>query len=488
MMNKMQRVVNFKIFPYIFWASLFFISFSLHYRIFTLDIIGVHVWRQTLTQSVIDNFVEMDFNILNPHLNDLYYPNGIFRMEFPLAQWICALFIKIFGYNVLVTRIVFYVMSWLSVIGVFQLTQVLFKNKISSYIATWCFAFSPIIYYYSVNPLPDNLALCFSIWSIYFFINYLDSNKLNHFILSCLLLGLATATKLPFILFGAMYLAPFWLTYKTHQKTKIHFLFIPFLFCLPALIWYGFAMQHWTAHGVISGITDSNSSLYALFDILQFNLISTLPELLINYATLPLFIIGLFISTTLLKFNNKTHLSLFLIAVSCSIYFFYEMNIIAKIHDYYLFPFLPIIFILVAKGINYLITSNTNYKLFIFLAILISPITAYLRCNNRWDVTTPGFDIGYTKHKNEIKSIIQPNTKIIIYGDKSSCIVLYQIHAKGWNYCDLALLKKDLLPNIKKGAQFLITHTNSIDNFKQNNKHIDSLIFNKNNIKIYRLK
>ena len=88
MVFKLQQIVNKNWFLPVFFGLAVGISIFQHYRIFSQDLIGYHVWRQTQTQTVIENFVYEDFNILNPRINDLYYEDGIFRREFPLAQWI----------------------------------------------------------------------------------------------------------------------------------------------------------------------------------------------------------------------------------------------------------------------------------------------------------------------------------------------------------------------------------------------------------------
>ena len=44
------------------------ISLVMHYEHFEKDLISIHTWRQTQTQSTIVNFYEEDFNIFNPFI------------------------------------------------------------------------------------------------------------------------------------------------------------------------------------------------------------------------------------------------------------------------------------------------------------------------------------------------------------------------------------------------------------------------------------
>jgi hypothetical protein len=140
------------------------ISFLLHFHVFNLDLIGIHVWRQTETQTVINNFYRGDFNILNPHVNGLADTDQLHRMEFPLMQWIIALLYKIFGPHIAVTRLTIFTIGMCSVYGMFVFCSNIFNNKGLAALAAWCFNFSPVFYYYTVNPMPDNLALCGGVW------------------------------------------------------------------------------------------------------------------------------------------------------------------------------------------------------------------------------------------------------------------------------------------------------------------------------------
>lgn len=66
------------------------VSFLMHYKHFSKDLMSIHVWTQTQTQSTINSFYEEDFNILNPRRNDRGDTAGFLRMEFPLMQWTVA--------------------------------------------------------------------------------------------------------------------------------------------------------------------------------------------------------------------------------------------------------------------------------------------------------------------------------------------------------------------------------------------------------------
>ena len=85
------------------------LSTVMHRHVFTMDIQGAHEWRQTETQTMIDNFAEKDMNILNPRVNNHGNQSDIFRMEFPLMEWIYAVLFKIFGDHIIISRILTFI-------------------------------------------------------------------------------------------------------------------------------------------------------------------------------------------------------------------------------------------------------------------------------------------------------------------------------------------------------------------------------------------
>src|ERR1035437_9183093 len=181
--------------------SIALISLTMHFNHFSKDLIGIHVWRQTQTQSTINNFYQEDFNILNPKKNDRGNGDGIFRMEFPLMQWCVAFLYKIFGNHLIICRIFMFLVGLFSIAGMYKLLLGIFQNETLALIGAWTFNFSPSFYYYTINPLPDNLALCCSIWGAAFFFIWIRKNSNYLLFASGLFLSIGALCKLPFILY-----------------------------------------------------------------------------------------------------------------------------------------------------------------------------------------------------------------------------------------------------------------------------------------------
>ena len=265
-------------------------------------------------------------------------------------------------------------------------------------------------------------------------------------------------------------------------------MFIPFLICLPSIIWYVLVISSWNGNGVVTGVFDNKINLFEFWDIFQFNLFSTVPELLVNYATLPFFIIGFMILLKIINFKNQIHTSFLLVSFLASFYFFYEINMITKVHDYYLLPFLPLIFSIVLVGIIYAVRSeNVLIKYLLLLTIIFCPITAYLRCNTRWNIYDPGTTKEYVIYKKKLQSVLPKTAKVIVDNDESNCINLYYLNRKGWGIQKNTLTEDILIERIKIGATHICSD-NDISKLPLVKKYLDSLILEIPPLKIYKLK
>ena len=280
------------------------VSLLMHFNHFSKDLMSIHVWRQAQTQSTIVNFYEEDMNILNPRRNDRGNGDGIFRMEFPLMQWTVAVLYKIFGHHLYITRLFMFVVGLFSVIGIYKLLENIFRNALLALIGAWAFNFSPSFYYFTINPLPDNLALCFSIWGMALFFQWYSNKNTKTLILSGLLISLGALCKLPFILYWVVPVAYFAFEFKkTGLKNKnIFHLFAISVFAILPLAWYAWVIPQWHGNGIVQGALSNPISALTVLDYLQHNLISTLPELLLNYGSTLFFIVGFYFI-----FKNKSY-------------------------------------------------------------------------------------------------------------------------------------------------------------------------------------
>jgi hypothetical protein len=475
---------------YILLFIIVVISFLQHYEHFNKDLVSIHVWRQIQTQSTILSFYEEDMNILNPRRNERGEGDGIFRMEFPLMQWSTACLYHIFGNHLIVTRIFMFLVGLFSILGIYKLLTALFHNEFLAIIGAWAFNFSPSFFYYTINPLPDNLALCLSIWGISMFFHWYNREKLYLLILSGLLMGLGALCKLPFILYYIVPVSYFMIQFYNdgfRKATLFRFLAIISFIAMP-LAWYLKVIPNWHGNGIVSGIFENKVSFSIIMDYLQHNLISTLPELLLNYGSLIFFLAGFYFFFKKRSWQNPKAPMILAWSLAILGYFIFEINMIAKVHDYYLFPFYPLLFILVSYGAYELYNFKGPFtRYFVVIGLLILPITCQLRMQDRWNTDSPGFNKDLLLYKQDLQNAVPKNSLVVAGNDVSHFIFLYYIDKKGWAYDNDNIDAQKLESMINQGAKYFYTDSRKLESNKEIISLLDTLILERGSINIYRL-
>lgn len=467
------------------------ISTAMHFKHFSKDLMSIHVWRQTQTQSTINSFYEEDMNIFNPRRNERGDSDGIFRMEFPIMQWLVASQYKIFGKHLIITRLFMFLIGILTILGIYKLLDILFHNPILSIIGAWAFNFSPSFYYYTINPLPDNFALCCSVWGLALFFIWYSNKKNIYLIFSSLLLSIGALSKLPFIIYYIVPITYFLYLFIKDAPRRIYFVqaLISISFSIFPIIWYLSVIPHWQGNVIVKGMLGNNESLIKLLDYYQHNLISTIPELLVGYGSLIFFLSGFFFLFKNKAYQSPKFLMLLSLSVFALLYYLFEANAIAKVHDYYLFPFYPLFFILVAFGAYNLYSSKIKfYRYLTFTLLLVIPITCFLRMQSRWNPETPGFNKDLLTYKTELQNAIPKDALVVAGNDYSHFIMFYYIDKKGWGFDNDWLTSKMLQTMIEKGAKYLYSDSEKIINNDELTQYIDKKIMEKGSISIYSLK
>jgi len=463
-------------------------SVILHYQHFDKDIISFHSWRQALTYSTTLSFYEEDLNIFNPRRNDRGNDNGIYRQEFPLYQWINAIVFKVSKPSVKSVRIVTFIISLFTCFAFFLICQILWSKYIVSFISAWALTFSPSFFYYSITPLPDNLALLFLMCGFYFYLKFSITTKTKFLVITNILFCLAALGKLPYILSFAIPISHLLLTKRKTISLEIYYSISLIIF---PIIWYAIAIPNWDSKFLLGGFLTANEHEFSYFYLLQYNLFSVFPELLLNYASLPFFIIGVFTfgKRKIRSLASEVYNSLRIYGFLCILFFLYELYTINKIHDYYLFIFYPLIFMIVGNGINHLVElkKKSINSLLVFLTISI-PVFCLLRMDSRWDTNKPGFNQDWMSMNLELREIGTKSDLAIVGNDVSHCIAMYYVNKKGWNFKNDELSEITLQNIINQGGKYLFTDSEKISTNKELSKFYEELIFDRNSIKVFRLK
>jgi len=471
----------------IFFVSIILISLILHKNVMNLDIQGIHSWRQSQTMLNVRNFTRYDSCILNPRVASYNADDcNIHRYEFPIMQWVFSLFQKAIGEDIIIIRLLCFSISLLALIFLYHLFKEMGISKEANLISCGIFFFSPLIFYYQVNPLPDNMAMSFSIGYIYFRLKFSNDEKGRCLILSTLSLLIATSCKLPFLMFSILSIYFFCVNVFNKKIQKgISIAIIELSIVLPSLIWYNWVMPSWTGNGILYGIFDNQIPINETLSIIRFHLCEMFPNIIMYKIMWVPFIIGgiVLVSSTFLRWVYP------LIAITC-LYLILQINMIHTGHDYYMMPFVPWIYILSALGVNKILTfKNIVFSIFIWTSFLLSPIWTYYETKHKWDIEYGYVNENLFKYQTELIDAVPENELCIILNDNTDYIFPYKIDKMGY------IFKDDILPTswiedviVNKGVKYMYSDSRTIDEKEDVQKFIDTLIVQKGDIKVFRLK
>lgn len=455
------------------------------------DLSGHHVWRQSQTQLNIRNFCRYDSNILNPrvaHFNG--GKDNIYRYEFPLMQWTIAMVQKVFGEDILITRLCLFLLGVLTLLGLYQLLYLLGFSPLVSSLGVWTFNFSPVFYYYTINPIPDNLALCSSMWFFVFFVKFYENKKTKTLLLAALMMMLAILAKLPFIVLGLSAFLYFILLLKSKKNKSALKLFLCFSMALiPPLLWYSWVIPSWSGNGVISGVFDNQISFRLASDIIWVHFSETLPNGLLNPIAAFFLLLGMV--SFFRKGKHRSELFILLLAglIGVVIYFLLEINMIHFYHDYYLFPFLPLLILPVVYGLKYLSEQGSKLKVITWGLLLLMPLSCYYTANDYWNYKLSGPNASIYLHQDELKNAVPKGEKCIILNDDSMFVFAYKIDKQGFIFNNDELPTPwidDMVNNYD--VRYMYSDSRLIDERKDVQPYLSELLLERGTIRVYKLK
>ncbi len=238
--------------------------------------------------------------------------------------------------------------------------------------------------------------------------------------------------------------------------------------------------------GPLTGIFGSGITHEKYLEFLQFHINKWLPFIILN-AGASVFLVGsFFVACGTKAHKTEKFWLLFSVLLIVILYFLSELNIIDKVHDYYLMPFLIPFTIMVTSGIKlfYNFSDLTRYLSIIFLLSL--PLLAYDEVQKYWTLFSDG-DI-YKYHK-ELRNAVPKDAICVILNDDSGCVYSYQIDKQGFIYNNdniPAAYFEDMIKN--RNATYLYCNSRKVDERPEIKIFFESEVVKYGAIHVYKLK
>jgi hypothetical protein len=472
---------------YAVFAAILVISFILHYPHLSKDLIGIHVWRQTQTQWNTLNFYRYDFNIFNPRTSTF---NGegsnIARFEFPLMQWLVALMMKIFGDAIIVTRLCYFTVGAFSVLGMYRILKLLTRNEVGSWMGAFAFCFSPVFFYYTINPLPDNAALCSGVWFLYYALRFMRTRDFRNVYYSALFLLLATLTKLPYIILSAG--VGFYALRYARRREVYKMVTVYVIAILPAVAWYVWVIPGWGGNGVLYGIFRNEVPVSRYQEILDYHKTVMFPVYVLNKASMYLFFIGALFVLLYSRFRSMEFWVLAGSTAAVVAYWLLELNMIGIIHDYYMLPFLPPVFIVVGYACICMWRSNWTLKLLVVLFMIKLVMITYYTTRDEWSIERSYQNPDGFIYERDLRRAVPRDTLCLVGHGTNPFVPTYLVDKRGYFFENTFVRAVDMKNLIEqKHVRYLYCDTRGVDSAADIQPFLKRLIMQRGSYKVWEL-
>ena len=427
-----------------FWIILFF--FMRLYGITNPPLEAAHSWRQTTVSMVARNFLEVDANILYPRIDIAGTKTGITGMEFPILNYAIYVVSKVFGYQHWYGRLINLLVSSFGVFFFFQLIRKYF-NKELAFKAAFILLVS-MWFAYSRKIMPDTFATSFAIMSLFYGLAFFDQKQSYKNLFLYALFGLlGLLAKVPVIFLFSIFLLPIFSS-KYELKTKLLFSGISTLMLIPVFAWYLYWVPYLVNEFGFWHFFMGGSLMDGMDAVFQ-NIGVSMKQFYANsvkYIAFVFFLLGLGFS---IKNKEKKMISMFsVLFVSFLIIVFKSGDTFVR-HSYYMIPFVPIMSLFAAYGIEQL----KNKKLIATILVLIAMEGVF---NQQQDFWLSENQKSLELLEQDMNSISNSNDLIVINSGENPT-AMYFAHRKGWLLTNEALQQQDELDALySQGCKYVL--------------------------------
>lgn len=186
------------------WLLFFLVVAALVVRLIGIDqpFIDPWSWRQSDVAAIARNFYEGGFHFTRPQIDWAGNQPGYVGTEFPVLPFLAALVYKSAGVQEWIGRIQGVLFFIAALPFFFGLVRRIFGEVAAAW-ATFFYAFAPLSIVASRAFMPDVPSLSLAIIGAWFFLRWVEEDRMRWLIWSAVLMSLALLIKLPTAIIGA---------------------------------------------------------------------------------------------------------------------------------------------------------------------------------------------------------------------------------------------------------------------------------------------
>lgn len=439
---------------------LFCLAFILRFYKINSPIIGMHSWRQADTAAISRNYYENGYRFLYPQIDWGGDSQGYVETEFPIYSFIVALLYGVFGVHEFLGRLLSVIFAMISLYYLYFLLLKMSDRKTALW-SCFFFAILPPLIFYSRTFQPESTLVMSLILGVYFFSQWMDTEKIIYFITSLIFIALACLIKIPSLYIGLPILYLAWMKSGKKIFYQISMWIYGLIVLLSVALWYYHAHRIHLKTGLTFGIWEYGLDKWGNWDLIfQWKfwnriIFQNLAEDYFVWIGFIIFVIGMFLKR---KSKLETLSDVWLMALV--IYFI----IVARgnyIHLYYQLPFMipAVIYLGKVYAQHFHPKDLKNKKTILLSAGLIGiclltagRYTIYIEKEN-----TRNSDL--YKLAEIVKDKIEDKALVIAI-DNNDPTLLYLAHKKGWHAFPNQLDTSFVTQKNNKGARYIIGNHN----------------------------
>ena len=170
-------------------------------------------------------------------------------------------------------------------------------------------------------------------------------------------------------------------------------------------------------------------------------------------------------------------------------YFLFVLKQIREGHDYYFFPFLPILITLLVVPFFKFKDLHWVLKVALIASLIVLPFNSWNKVHDMWDIKYGYLNHDFFHYRQELRSVVNSDELCIMVNDFSNYIVPYTIDKMGY------IFRKDNLPvnwiedlAQNKGVKYMYSDSRKVENQEGFDELVERKLLSVGSINVFKLK
>ena len=172
------------------------------------------------------------------------------------------------------------------------------------------------------------------------------------------------------------------------------------------------------------------------------------------------------------------------------VYLILELNAINAVHDYYMMPFLPWLYLLITAGVHSILKFRLKWvKYSLGILVITAAVFTSKTTDPKWGMAADGFNTDVYDNRQLLQDIIPDDELCIVMNDESGYVFSYNIDKMGHMFANDELPIDwigDMIDNY--GVTHMYSDSEKINKDPKLNQYVDSLILTVGTVNVYRFR